>query len=254
MVIAIIALLVAILLPALSRVRKQARAVACRANLRQWGIALHIYTSAYEGKLPPFGVSESGDSPYNFWRSPLWNSLDRDEISLCPAATRVSQEVSGEGGTFRAWRGEIVSAGVLYPVVGSYGGNVVVGCANANFGPPMISWDAVTVKGAETIPFFFDCTSPVFHPSSPLCDLGLPPERECLKDPTGYSHAYQVCINRHEGGINVVFLDGGVRKVGLKELWTLKWHRLYDTGNCWTKRGGAKPEDWPEWMRGFKDY
>jgi len=36
-VIAIIALLMAILMPSLQRVRKQARAVACQANLAQWG-------------------------------------------------------------------------------------------------------------------------------------------------------------------------------------------------------------------------
>ena len=49
-------------------------------------------------------------------------------------------------------------------------------------------------------------------------------------------------------------VDGATRKVGLKELWTLKWHRQYDTANCWTKAGGVQPGDWPEWMRQFKDY
>ena len=43
-------------------------------------------------------------------------------------------------------------------------------------------------------------------------------------------------------------------RVGLKELWTLKWHRDYDTSGPWTKAGGVQPEDWPEWMRGFRDY
>jgi hypothetical protein len=52
----------------------------------------------------------------------------------------------------------------------------------------------------------------------------------------------------------MVFLDGSVRKVGLKELWTLKWFPQYDTANRWTKAGGVRPEDWPQWMRGFKDY
>jgi prepilin-type processing-associated H-X9-DG protein len=62
------------------------------------------------------------------------------------------------------------------------------------------------------------------------------------------------CMNRHDGGINSLFMDWSVRKVGLKELWTLKWHAEYNTAGPWTKRGGASPEDWPEWMRGFTDY
>jgi hypothetical protein len=52
----------------------------------------------------------------------------------------------------------------------------------------------------------------------------------------------------------MLFMDWSVRKVGLKELWTLKWHRSYDTAGPWTKAGGVKPEDWPQWMRIFKDY
>jgi hypothetical protein len=27
-----------------------------------------------------------------------------------------------------------------------------------------------------------------------------------------------------------------------------------NTTNFWTKGGGVQPEDWPEWMRGLKDY
>ena len=61
-------------------------------------------------------------------------------------------------------------------------------------------------------------------------------------------------INRHSGGINSLFLDFSVRKVGLKELWTLKWHDKFDTAGPWTRAGGVLPEDWPRWMRKFKDY
>ena len=51
-VIAIITLLMAILLPALQRVRNQARAVLCVANLNQWGTILALYTEDYQGRLP----------------------------------------------------------------------------------------------------------------------------------------------------------------------------------------------------------
>jgi len=64
----------------------------------------------------------------------------------------------------------------------------------------------------------------------------------------------RVCVNRHDGFVNSLLLDFTVSKVGLKELWTLKWHRRFDTTGHWTSAGGVKPQDWPEWMRSFKDY
>lgn len=64
----------------------------------------------------------------------------------------------------------------------------------------------------------------------------------------------RVCVNRHNGGINALFMDFSTRKVGLKELWTFKWHRQFYTRGPWTKAGGIQPSDWPHWMRDFKDY
>ena len=64
----------------------------------------------------------------------------------------------------------------------------------------------------------------------------------------------RVCINRHDGAVNVLLPDWSVRKVGLKELWTLKWSKQYNTAGPWTIAGGVTPADWPEWMRQFKDF
>jgi len=49
-------------------------------------------------------------------------------------------------------------------------------------------------------------------------------------------------------------MDWSARRVGIKELWTLKWHREYETVNAWTKAGGVLPDDWPVWLRSYKDY
>lgn len=59
-VVAIIALLMALLLPAVQRVRESADRIRCGSQLRQLGIALHHYHLDY-GTFPPGIVSESND-------------------------------------------------------------------------------------------------------------------------------------------------------------------------------------------------
>ena len=51
-VIAIIAVLLGILMPALQKVRKQAREIVCRANLKQYGISESMYLNDNEQKFP----------------------------------------------------------------------------------------------------------------------------------------------------------------------------------------------------------
>ncbi len=50
-VVAIIAVLVAILLPALGRARSIAQTLSCQSNLRQFGIAAVMYANDYNGKM-----------------------------------------------------------------------------------------------------------------------------------------------------------------------------------------------------------
>jgi len=61
-------------------------------------------------------------------------------------------------------------------------------------------------------------------------------------------------LNRHKGFVNSLFLDWSARKVGLKELWTMRWHRSYNTASPWTVAGGVQPGDWPQWMKHIKDF
>ena len=64
----------------------------------------------------------------------------------------------------------------------------------------------------------------------------------------------RTCINRHQGFLNAAFMDFSVRKIGLKEMWTLNWHRQFDTSGPWTKAGGVQASSWPDWINRFKDY
>lgn len=64
----------------------------------------------------------------------------------------------------------------------------------------------------------------------------------------------QCCIDRHNGFVNFAFADWSARRVGLKELWTLRWHRAFNVNGPWTKGGGVTGNDWPQWLRKYKDY
>lgn len=64
-VIAIIAVLIALLLPALSRARGQAVSVACMARIRQLENAVIMYVNDNHGYLPPMGQSQNNGTSLN---------------------------------------------------------------------------------------------------------------------------------------------------------------------------------------------
>ena len=73
-VISIIALLVAILLPALSKMRERGNRTACASNMRQVGVALVNYASENRGKLPPHRANHTGlAGTLDFGDDGVWN-------------------------------------------------------------------------------------------------------------------------------------------------------------------------------------
>ena len=67
-VISIIALLVAILLPALNKAREQAKLISCMSNIRQVGLGCITYAVDNEGWYPENPIQQSGPSPC-WWRN-----------------------------------------------------------------------------------------------------------------------------------------------------------------------------------------
>ncbi len=61
-VIAVLAILIAVLLPSLSGARISAQSIACASNLRQLGIATAAYRTDYDGFFPQLRVDGAGDS------------------------------------------------------------------------------------------------------------------------------------------------------------------------------------------------
>ncbi len=68
-VVAIIAVLVAILLPALGRARENARTIQCLSNVRQWGMALLQYANDYNGQFPRGYAGSAADEYEGSWFS-----------------------------------------------------------------------------------------------------------------------------------------------------------------------------------------
>jgi prepilin-type processing-associated H-X9-DG protein len=254
-VIAVIAMLMAILLPVLGRVRKQARAVVCRMRLRQAESLLSMYAQDHAGRFPDWGL--------NAWFIVTEPSFELyPKITTCPsAARRPGRDRVPWGGPFAPYAWPVTYADYdhgnwpdhLDIIYGSYGLNLWTyneyERAKASRRPISegVHWNVCDLRGASRVPVLLDCS---WHIVVPHDNDGPPKSEGHVRD----QPMSMICFDRHNGGTNSLFMDWSVRKVGLKEPWTLKWHRKFDTANPWTKAGGVRPQDWPEWMRGFRDY
>jgi prepilin-type N-terminal cleavage/methylation domain-containing protein len=80
-VIAVIALLMSILLPALSKARQVAQQIKCGSNLKGIGTAMKTYMDSYNGEAPVAGPAQSnavswGDSIGDEWQNKDWGFND----------------------------------------------------------------------------------------------------------------------------------------------------------------------------------
>jgi hypothetical protein len=213
-----------------------------------------MYTDDNDHKF--YGAWSTGQQGH-VWIGALRPYYKDKNINFCPSATKPNPDNGEQGGVFEAYGAFSENDSRYgYPgLAGSYGINDYVGDpAHARIpsnviGGPSRYWERPDVKGANHIPLFMDAMWLGGMPHH----TNTPPTLENVYG-SGSGMMQRYCCNRHEGNINVVFVDFTVRKVGVKELWTLKWHREFDTAGPWTKAGNVQPSDWPEWMRNLKAY
>lgn len=77
-VVAIIALLMAILMPALGKARDQAKTLKCASNMRSLGMGEMVYAAEYNGFGTPFCSDGGTGYSWNFWTYVLWKTTVQD--------------------------------------------------------------------------------------------------------------------------------------------------------------------------------
>jgi len=200
-VIAIIALLMAILMPALSKARDQARTIACRSNLKQYGIALRMYLDENQQYFPDAHTwlkSKShdwvrqGEEPDGvFW--PYVKSID---VHLCP---KFSQWAKGTN-----WEDTAVSY-VMNSYVGK-GGNIWSSWLGS--GVKGVSKEGEVYNAAKVVVFTEEnpWTIPEYS-NYPFNDTHFTVGNR-VRQIDNYATFHNTPGDRDQGGANIVMVDG----------------------------------------------
>lgn len=233
-VIAIIALLMSILMPAIQRVKKQAKSVVCQSNLRQWGLVLNFYADDNNG----FFMSGSGGN-YFEWMEPTRPYYKAAEMRFCPmVSARKEAGTANWGDTFKLW--------ISGEFKGSYGINEFLFNPNPSMTdqwghPTTMNWRSKNVVGSSGIPAFADCLWVGGCPHY----VDEPPTYEGEWSYNYGNNMRRFCLNRHGEAINMLFLDWSTQHIRLKSLWRLRWNKDF--------RVNDPLPVWPQWMQSMPE-
>jgi len=235
-VIAVIAVLMGILMPALGKARKQARATACLAQLKQWGLIWSMYTQDNNSRFPDGRLRNVVDAgwPRGLWVTALRTGWEKHpELLRCPSAVKFIPDQN--------WGSYDMSYDM--PDYDDAYGNRVVN-ERASYG--MNCWAFSTdkdlqgrragshwkrldhVKNAGEAPLFLDSMWRGGGPYWEKNNAIITPKKNGQWSGAGYEMMH-FAVDRHARGVNSLFMDFSVRKVGVRKLWELKWHKDYDT-------------------------
>ena len=190
--IAIIAILMTMLLPALGKAREMAKSIACQSNLRQQGSAAQQYTNDFDGWMITAFYSASVNNS-TIWKYQIgpYLGLNTDKANSNFFMDKMEQ------GAFRCpnWNDSAAS----YSFRGGYGFNTCIGNydTHANFPRRKIQ---KMEQLSETVLFedSIDCADKVYY----FCLL--------LPYSPSYYTATPTVGNRHRKGVNSAWADGHV--------------------------------------------
>lgn len=256
-VIAIIALLMSIMMPALSRAKDIARQVMCASNLKQSGYVIAMYATENKDRIPEGRAGTAywmdiykaqGMNETQAWQEavkvcvwqwvcePYYEQLD---FLLCPATKKPDLSASTRGARDLPWVETQTLLPSGQPFASSYGSNGWVelqgvdrktGAVENNWFYPRCYKGRFSVKFADQVPLIMDAAlyeiapfagaEPHIRPIMTPQDAETPDyNTDCLNP---------AMLDRHLGRTQMVFMDGAVNKIGLLRLWQLRWHNEWN--------------------------
>ena len=247
--------------------RRRAKDAICLSNLRKWAVVWEMFTDDNGGRFmsgneifqnlrfPDLQITcnasyQTGVCDHDHsWPVILWPYYRERRLLCCPTANSKPKGESRDNlpqGIFLTWGLWLdYSKDFIY---GSYGVNCWIFDRSPKtlYGGVWPLWRHARQKTPELIPIMMDCAWAEGWPRH-----SDPPPATQYKPQTTMGDMGRFCVNRHNAAQGL-FLDFSARKVGLKELWEIKWNR-----NWFKDRQGNPdyhPPTWPLWMRNFKDY
>ena len=238
-VIAIIALLMSILMPTLAKARKMTRAVMCAAQEKQWGSFFLMYTDDFGGSFMGGRLAPSGAGATNMWFDVLEPYYKNRSLLCCPMANNPRKEAKDGYGNYGTW------GPTWYPdgFYGSYGINEWICNPQTKKGDTIYKapkyWRNTNVKGQTDIPVLADAWWDQAWAEAFDWIPTFPGEWEGI----GADDMAHFVVLRHDGIVNMLFMDWTVKKVHLRDLWPQKWNRMTDQEDCPTEY------DYPPWLQ-----